>query len=127
MDRTAATVGDASVLEVWTLKTTWALSALPSLDRPWADTDTTWSSLAILFSRLVIACWSLLVSLDVPRTTRVPVVSLAGWKGEARLSAFSLGELAGRKELLSVLTALDRAGNKVMHRAPAISQKAMMA
>ena len=34
VDRTAATVGAALVLEVRTLKTTWALSARPSWDRP---------------------------------------------------------------------------------------------
>src|SRR6266568_4906202 len=115
----AATVGDARVLEVRTLMTTWALSALPSLDRPCADTETTWLSFAILFSRLVIALWSLLVSLAEPRTTRVAVVSLVGWNGAARFSACTLGELAGRKELLSVLTALDSSGRSVMHRAAA--------
>ncbi len=127
MDRTAATVGDALVLEVRTLKTTWALSALPSWDRPWPDTETTWSSFAILFSRLVIALWSLLVSLAWPSTTRVPVVSLTGWNGAARVSACSLGVLAGRNELLSVFTAVDSAGSSAMHKSPAITQPAMMA
>ena len=54
------------------------------------------------------------------------MVSFTGWNGAARLSACSLGVLAGRKELLSVLTALDRSGSSTMHRAPAISQAAMM-
>jgi hypothetical protein len=54
--RMLATVGAASVLDVCTLMTSWALSTLPSLDRPWSDTETTWSSLAILFCSLVIAC-----------------------------------------------------------------------
>ncbi len=126
MDRTAATVGDASVLEVCTLKITCAFSTLPSLDWPWSDTETTWSSWAILFCRLVTACWSLLDSLDLPSTTSRPVVSLVGWNGAARLSACTLGELDGRNELLSVLTALPRDGNSAMHSAPAMIQKAMM-
>jgi len=126
VDRTAATVGDASVLDVCTLKITWALSTRPSLDWPWSDTDTTWLSLAILFCRLVMACWSLLDSLAWPSTTSVPVVSLVGWNGAARLSACTLGELAGRKELLSVFTALPSDGNSAMHSAPATIQKAMM-
>jgi hypothetical protein len=124
--RMAATVGEASVLDVCTSRTSWALDTLPSLDRPWSETETTWSSLAILFCSLVIACWSLLDSLDLPSTTRVPVVSLTGWNGSARCSACTLGELPGRNELLSVLTALDSEGKNARHNAPAISQKAMM-
>ncbi len=123
----AATVGEALVLEVSTLMTSWALSTLPSLDRPWSETETTWSSLAILFCSLVTDCWSLAVSVDLPSTTRVPVVSFVGWKGAARFIACTLGELAGRNELLSVLTALPSEGNKAMHRAPAMIHKAMIA
>ncbi len=41
VERMAVTVGDASVLDVSTLMTTWALSTLPSLDTPWSDTETT--------------------------------------------------------------------------------------
>ncbi len=67
------------------------------------------------------------MSLDLPSTTRVPVVSLVGSNGAARFIACTLGELAGRKELLSVLTALPSEGNKAMHRAPAITQRAMIA
>ena len=55
------------------------------------------------------------------------MVSLVGWKGAARFIACTLGELDGRNELLSVLTALDSEGKKAMHKAPATSQKAMMA
>ena len=127
VERIAATVGDALVLEVCTLITSWALSTLPSLDRPWSETDTTWSSLAILFWSLVMDCRSLELSLDLPSTTRVPVVSFVGWNGAARFIACTLGELGGRNELLSVLTALPSEGNKAMHKAPATSQKAMMA
>src|SRR3984957_11311937 len=123
----AATVGDALVLEVCTPITTWALSALPSMDRPWSETDTTWSSLAILFWSLVMDCRSLALSLDLPSTTRFPVVSFVGWNSAARFIACTLGELAGRNELLSVLTALPSEGNKAMHKAPATRQKAMMA
>ena len=123
----AATVGDALVLEVCTLITSWALSILPSLDRPWSETDTTWSSLAILFWSLVMDCRSLELSFDLPSTTRVPVASFVGWNGAARFIACTLGELGGRNELLSVLTALPSEGNKAMHKAPATSQKAMMA
>ena len=72
-------------------------------------------------------CRSLESSLDLPSTTRVPVVSFVGWKGAARFIACTLGELGGRNELLSVLTALDSEGKKAMHKAPATSQKAMMA
>src|ERR1039457_2966717 len=70
-------------------------------------------------------CWSLELSADLPSTTRVPVVSLVGWNGAARFIACTLGELAGRNELLSVFTALDSEGNKAMHKAPAIIQRAM--
>ena len=73
------------------------------------------------------ACWSLLVSLDLPSTTRVAVVSLTGWKGAASCSASSDGALDGRKELLSVLTALVRLGMSAMHRPAATSQPAMTA
>jgi len=75
----------------------------------------------------VTDCWSLLDSLALPSTTRVPVVSLTGWNGAARCSACTLGELPGRNELLSVLTALDSEGKNVRHRAPATTQKAMIA
>ncbi len=54
-------------------------------------------------------------------------MSFVGWKGAARFIACTLGELAGRNELLSVLTALPSEGNKAMHKAPATSQKAMIA
>jgi len=74
----------------------------------------------------VTDCWSLLDSLALPSTTRVPVVSLTGWNGAARCSACTLGELPGRNELLSVLTALDSEGKNVRHRAPATTQKAMI-
>ena len=72
------------------------------------------------------ACWSLLDSLDWPSTTSVPVVSLVGWNGAARLSACTLGSPDGRNELLSVFTALPSDGNSAMHSAPAMIQKAMM-
>ena len=70
--------------------------------------------------------WSLLPSLDLPTTTSVPVVSPVGWNGAARSSACTLGVMAGRKELLSVLTELASDGNSTMHKVPAISQPTMM-
>ena len=54
------------------------------------------------------------------------MLSLVGWNGAARFIACTLGELAGRNELLSVFTAVDRDGKKAMHSAPMITQAAMM-
>jgi hypothetical protein len=126
VERIASTTGSAWELEGCTSTTSSALTALPSADGPWSVTETTWSSLASRPSSEVTADCSLEVSFgELVVTTMVASESLAGRNGAASCVARALGWSDGRKELLSVLTTLERVGSSSAVAIPRATQAAI--